>query len=142
MLFRSHKHLSLGEEIVAVLKNKKANLKDLINEVIKLDSTNYLDEQVSDNSVLIRKHSQNSNLDRLMQEWFLIVKEGSQRDQLSLPVLLAKHQIPLHYFNKSQRNIFNGTFLQLPHKRKKFKLKSSIRSAVTLFIMLLWRIRW
>ena len=77
-----------------------------------------------------------------MQEWFLIVKEGSQRDQLSLPVLLAKHQIPLHHFNKSQRNIFNGTFLQLPHKRKKFKLKSSIKSMVTLFIMLLWRIRW
>ena len=63
-LFEHHKHLSLGEEIVAVLKNKKANLKDLINEVIKLDSTNYLDEQVSDNSVLIRKHSQNSNLDK------------------------------------------------------------------------------
>ncbi len=141
-LFKHHKHLSLGEEIIAVLKNKKANLKDLINEVIKLDSTNYLDAQVTDNSVLIRKHSQDLNLDRLMQEWFLVVQKGSQRDQLSLPVLLAKHQVPLHYFNKAQRSIFNGTFLQLPHKQKKFKLKSFVKRLLTFFIMLLWRIRW
>jgi hypothetical protein len=141
-LFEHHKHLSLGEEITSVLKNKKADLKNLVNEVVKLDSTNYLDRQVTDNSVLIRKHSQDSSLDRLMKEWFLVVQEGSHRDQLSLPVLLAKHQIPLHYFNKAQRTIFNGTFLQLPHRQKKFKLKSFTKSVVTFFIMLLWRIRW
>ena len=141
-LFQHHKYLSLEEEIISVLKSKKANLKNIMNEIIKLDSINYFDAPVTDNSVLIRKHSQDSSLDKLMKEWFLMVQEGSQRDQLSLPVLIEEHQIPLHYFNKSQRNIFNGTFLQLPHKQKKFKLKSFIKLMLTLFIMLLWRIRW
>ena len=141
-LFQHHKYLSLEEEIVSVLKNKKANLKNLINEIIKLDSINYFDAPVSDNSVLIRKHSQDSNLDKLMKEWFLMVQRGQPKRPAFPTSFVKKHQIPLHHFNKSQRNIFNGTFLQLLHKQKKFKLKSFIKSMVTLFIMLLWRIRW
>jgi hypothetical protein len=72
-------------------------------------------------NILIRKN--NSTLAKLMDTWWVAYCSGVKRDQLSLPFISWKLDIPIHYLGQNDFNYFKATF----HSVKKHSLKITIR---------------
>jgi len=125
---------SVKREAETVLLDGKANEEDVKREIAfyKVIDPSLLDMEISDNSILFRKHSK--EMFSAMELWFDQVKRFSRRDQISLPYVVSVKKLKTYRFNLAQRR-FNSYFLVAPHKH--VRLNTLSRKLRVWFLILL-----
>ena len=109
----------LYDEISAVLYYKKDTFKNIFPQIEKFIQEGFPHNYgLPETNILIRNHF-NSNIIKLMNDWWSILFKGSHRDQLSFSYIAWKNKhIKFAYFNGF---LYEEYFYKINHKKKKRK---------------------
>jgi hypothetical protein len=86
------------------IKNWKDNPTTIINQINKYISDGYPHQNgLSSNAIIFRNHN-NSDVIKTMEDWWLEIKYGSRRDQLSFNYVAWKNKFNFVYLQGDSRN--------------------------------------
>lgn len=83
-------------------------------------------------NILIRKN--NSMLETLMNAWWKAYSSGVKRDQLSLPFVSWKLDIPIHYLGQNDFSYFQLSVHSIKKRSVKITLRKYINRLIAFFI--------
>ena len=115
-LFKHPLRSSVKEEVIACVQRKKVKSPDgLKQEYQAYSAKGFLDKVgLTENNVIIRKHNDNEVV-QAMEMWWLCLKNGAGRDQISLPYVREKMRMKetIYHFNARVENPY---FKIYPHR--------------------------
>lgn len=101
-------------------------IEDYVKEGFKLDSELYAA------TVIFRRHADIEVLDKAMSLWWRQINKYCSRDQISLPYILWKTQVPYEVFDI---DIFNNPYFQrMPHRDSSLSLGRKIANKCMAFL--------
>ncbi len=119
-LFRHRDRATVAQEMIACLDMEKFDKDDRLRYEMQVNNM-YLEgmpesQTLTDNAVIFRRHKHPS-LAVAMDDWWAQLHTYTKRDQVSLPYVLWKNNVPTKIWNWNFRER-NAYFEKYPHKGK------------------------
>lgn len=111
VLFENHKRNTIRAEAEYLVENSLLDGEDIFSQVKEYtdDVTFYDDTLYLTSAFIFKKELIKNKHFNLMLDWFLEITSRSTADQISLPYLLHKHNIPAFTF---QENILENNYIR------------------------------